>query len=191
MGITVNISGGADFEPVSEGIHAAVLADIVDLGIVETGFGPKEKVQFVWLTDEADENGRTKYLFKRYTKSLHEKSSLRKDFLKIAGRDLTQEEVKSGSVDIEAELLGKQNQLLVEHSEGREGKIFANVQAIMKPKAGTKVAVPSDFTRKKDKPGDSPKFNQGSRASAVKAAGGGRAVAAAVAAPITDDDIPF
>jgi len=187
MGITVNISGGADFEPVSEGIHAAVLADIVDLGVIETGFGPKEKVQFVWLTDEADENGRTKYLFKRYTKSLHEKASLRKDFIKIAGRDLTAEEIKSGRVDIEAELLGKQNQLLVEHSEGREGKVFANVQAIMKSKPGAKVAIPSDFQRKKDRPANS------NGPSAVKAAGGGKAVAARAYSkgPITDDDIPF
>ena len=142
----------------------------------------------MWLTDEADENGRTKYLFKRYTKSLHEKASLRKDFIKIAGRDLTAEEIKSGRVDIEAELLGKQNQLLVEHSEGREGKVFANVQAIMKSKPGAKVAIPSDFQRKKDRPANS------NGPSAVKAAGGGKAVAAAAYSkfqPITDDDIPF
>lgn len=184
MSIIVNINSGADFEPVSEGVHQAVLADIVDLGVLQTAFGPKDKVQFIWLSDEADETGRTKYLFKRYTKSLHEKASLRKDVKAILGKD-----IDGSSFDVES-LLGRTNSLVVQHSEGNDGKVYANIIGIMKPTA--KLTIPADFTRKKDKaPSDFGK----KPVQSVKAAGGGRAVAAAIAAPasapIGDDDIPF
>ena len=180
MPITVNINSGADFEPVSEGVHAAVLADIVDLCVVDTAFGPKEKVQFIWLTDEADENGRTKYLFKRYTKSLHEKAALRKDVKAILGKD-----IEGSSFDLES-LIGRNNQLVIQHSESNQGKVYANVIGILK--AAVKLPIPADFQRKKDKaPADFKK-----PAASVKAAGGGKAVAQAVAAPFqaTDEDLP-
>jgi len=183
MSITININSGADFEPVSEGVHAAVLADIVDLGVVQTAFGPKDKVQFTWLTDEADESGRTKRIFKRYTKSLHEKATLRKDVKAILGKD-----IEGDTFDVES-LLGKTNSLVIQHSEGNDGKVYGNIVGILK--ATTRLPIPADFQRKKDRPSDS--FGKKPAAS-VKAAGGGRAVAAAVAAPsqpINDDVIPF
>lgn len=189
MSIVININSGADFEPVSEGIHSAVLADVVDKGVVQTAFGPKEKVGFTWLTDEADEGGRTKRLFQSFTKSLHEKASLRKAVKQILRKDIDGE-----SFDVE-QLIGAQVQLVVQHQEGTDGKIYGNVQAILAPK-GPKVAIPQDFQRKKDRPDGF----AGSRTpnavvrNAVKAAGDGRAVAAAVLAPTyrgTDEDIPF
>ena len=179
MPIVVNINSGTDFEPVSEGVHSAVLADIIDLGKVQTAFGEKDKVRFVWLTDEADENGRTKRVSKSYTKSLHEKANLRKDVEKILGKPLG----SAQSFDVE-KLIGAQNQLVIEHNEGTDGKVYGNVKAIMKPKE--KLAIPADFTRKAASPNG-----------AVKAAGGGKAAAAAVLSrpqqtqPISDEDIPF
>ena len=61
----------------------------------------------------------------------------------------------------------------------------------MKSKPGAKVAIPSDFQRKKDK---APTVTSGTANNrTVQAAGGGKAVAAAAYSkgPITDDDIPF
>lgn len=170
MPIVVNINSGTDYEPVSEGVHSAVLADIIDLGKVQTAFGEKDKVRFVWLTDEADENGRTKRISKSYTKSLHEKANLRKDVEKIIGKPLG----SATSFDVER-LIGAQNQLVVEHNEGTDGKVYGNVKAIMKPKE--KIAIPADFERKT----------------------GGKAIAAAVLSPaknahgvaVTNDDLGF
>src|SRR5579859_4336054 len=88
MAIVININSGKDFEPVSEGVHAAVLAEVVDKGICETQFGPKHKVMLVWLTDEADEDGKTKYVFQSFTASLHEKAGLRKAVKAIRGKDI-------------------------------------------------------------------------------------------------------
>jgi hypothetical protein len=184
MPITISINSGKDFEPVSEGVHAAVLADIVDLGMVTTAFGEKHKVQFLWMTDEADEDGRTKYVFQRFTASLHEKATLRKAVKQILGRDLTADEK---NYDIE-QLIGSQVRLIIQHNESN-GKIYANVGGIMKPDPKAKVVIPSDFVRKQDRT-DAPKAN-GSAAPKAN----GKAVAAAVLSRpktvITDEDIPF
>lgn len=184
MAIVVKINGGnQDFEPLSEGVHPAVLADIVDLGMVNTGFGQKHKVRFVWVTEEKDSDGRQKYAFKRYTLSLHEKANLRKDVKGILGKDIDGEEF-----DIET-LIGKYNNLVIQHGEDEKtGKVYANVVTLMKPTK--RVAIPQDFVRAKDK-------DQSKKpAQSVKAAGGGTSVAAAILAPInsqpiTDEDIPF
>ncbi len=190
MPIVVNINSGKDFEPVSEGVHAAVLGDVVDKGVVETAFGPKEKVMFTYLTDEADEEGRTKFVFQSFTKSLHDKAGLRKAVKAIRGG----KDIDGGSFDLES-LIGAQVQLVIQHNEGRDGKVYANVASILKPNPKVKVAIPSDFTRRKDKPTDGG-FNQGARK--APAIGGGRAAAAAVLSPAnvhgvttTDEDIPF
>jgi hypothetical protein len=173
--ITISINSGKDFEPVSEGVHAAVLADVVDKGVVQTSFGPKHKVQFTFLTDEADEGGRTKYVFSSYTASLHEKAGLRKAVKAIRGKD-----IDGAEFDVES-LIGSQVQLVIQHNEGNDGKIYANIVSIMKPKAGTKVAIPADFTRRKDKPTDG-----------KPAVGGGKAAAAAILKPADDPNFdPF
>lgn len=188
MPIVVNINSGKDFEPVSEGVHAAVLADVVDKGIVETAFGPKPKVQFTYLTDEADESGNTKYVFQSFTASLHEKASLRKAVKAVRGG----KDIDGASFDVET-LIGSQVQLVIQHNEGRDGKVYANVASILKPK-GPAVEIPSEFKRRKDKPAKDGTFS--------KSPTGGTAAAKAVLAParsnavtatnsITDDDIPF
>jgi hypothetical protein len=186
MPITISINSGKDFEPVSEGVHSAVLADVVDKGMVQTAFGEKHKVMFVFLTDEADEDGKTKYVFSSYTASLHEKAGLRKAVKAIRGRD-----IEGDTFDIET-LIGSQVQLVIQHNEATNGKVYANIQAILKSKSGVKVAIPADFTRKKDKPAD------GNSKPVARPTGGGRASAAAVLAPtnnhgvaVTDEDIPF
>lgn len=177
MPIVIDINSGKDFEPVSEGVHAAVLAAVVDKGIVDTSFGPKHKVMLVWLTDEADEGGKTKYVFQSFTASLHEKAGLRKAVKAIRGKDLDASET---NFDVES-LIGSQNQLVIQHTEAPNGRVYANVQAVMKGKPGTRVSIPSDFEFK-------PKTKEPPQKNAVKAAGGGRAVAAAVLRPNTSQD---
>jgi hypothetical protein len=181
MAIVININSGKDFEPVSEGVHAAVLAAVVDKGIQPTAFGDKHKVMFVWLTDEADENGKTKFVFQSFTASLHEKAGLRKAVKAIRGKD-----IDGADFDIES-LVGSQNQLVVQHNEAANGKVYANISAILKAKPGTRVSIPADFEFKpKAKENQAPAPRNSN--AAVKAAGGGRAVAAAVYRPNTATD---
>jgi hypothetical protein len=83
---------------------------------------------FVWLTDEADEDGQTKFVFQSFTASLHEKAGSARQSRPSAARTWTAEDF-----DIES-LVGSQNQLVIQHNEATNGKVYANIQAIMKPK---------------------------------------------------------
>jgi hypothetical protein len=182
--ITISINQGKDFEALSEGLHTLILADVVDLGIQETSFGPKHKIRFVYLSDEADSEGRTKYVFEKFTRSLHEKSRLRPRVKELLGRDLSGDELKA--FDIET-LIGSQRQAIIEHSEDKDGNTWANVKAFMKGAAPVKLTIPADFTRDKDKPADKRK----GKYEAPKV-GGGKAAAAAILKPADDPNFdPF
>jgi hypothetical protein len=134
------------YELPSEGPQAAVLADVIDLGLQDTAYGKKMKVRFVYVLAENDSNGREKRAFGTFTKSLNEKARLRKH--------LSQLGVKFGpdtkSVDIEA-LVGQQVTLVLAIEDGTGGKQFANIVSVMKPAAGQNVAIPDGFVRAKDR----------------------------------------
>jgi len=152
MSLEVEINSGSskDFELAEEGAQAAVLADVVDLGVLETDFGPKRKVQLVYVLEECDTEGRQKRVFERFTASLHEKAPLYK---RITGPGFGAK-VEGAKFDLES-LLGRQLQLVIVHNDGQgkhKGKKFANVQATMKPRMGQNVTVPEDFQRAKDRP---------------------------------------
>lgn len=153
MPITVSINSGKEFEILSEGTPAGVLADIVDLGIKETQYGMKHKVRFVWLTDEVDGDGKTKRAFETFTKSLHEKATLRKRVDNIVGKGLDGVPGK-GVVDLTPkgeeynleQLLGVQRRLVIQHNENGKGDTYANVTSTLPPEK--KLNIPKDFQRK-------------------------------------------
>ena len=67
---------GRDFTPAPEGLQRAICADVVDLGMEESQWGAKHKVRVYWQLEERDEDGRRFIVVKKYTLSLHRKSSL-------------------------------------------------------------------------------------------------------------------
>lgn len=142
MPITVNINSGKEYEKLSEGVHSAVLADIVDLGVQDTQYGPKRKVRFVWLTDEVDAEGQTKRAFETFTASLHEKATLRKRVDQIVGKTGVP---VSGEFNLES-LIGVNRRLVIQHNEGGQGNVYANVTSTLAPEK--KLSVPKDFQRK-------------------------------------------
>jgi hypothetical protein len=42
------------FQIVTKGVHHLVLGAVQDLGIVETSWGPKPLLRFVWISSEVD-----------------------------------------------------------------------------------------------------------------------------------------
>src|SRR5947209_4867321 len=81
MGLSVSIDNTREFETVTEMIQPAVLADIVDKGMVPNKFKPgttQHKCYFVWIVAEEDSEGRSKRVFESFTVSLNEKATLRK-----------------------------------------------------------------------------------------------------------------
>lgn len=134
------------YELPGEGEHCAVLCDIVDLGEVDTAYGKKDKLRFIWLVDQRDSTGKQIQVAYSYTKSLHEKASLRKVIKAILGRD------PGDTFDVET-LLGTNVRLVIEHVSQDE-RTFAGIAAILRPRKGdTALTIPADFTRYKDRNG--------------------------------------
>jgi hypothetical protein len=147
MPIVVQINNGEkrDYESLSEGVHQAVIADVIDEGVKETAWGPKQRFRVVFMSDEADSTGYTKtasiFLKTKPAEpgkplTFHTKSNAYKDLVKILGK-----EVPNG-FDLE-QLIGIRKGLVIQHSEDKEGNIWANVTGYLKPQGKLRFQFPS------------------------------------------------
>jgi len=170
MAIIAKDKGNA--KPAPEGLHVGVCCDVVDLGVVESQYGSAHKIQIVWQLDEVNPENKKRFtISRRYTLSLHAKSSLRKDLEAWRGKKFTPEELKGFDVE---KLLGACAQIQSVHNASDDGSIFANVAAIMPLAKGQgKIAI-DDYVRKKDRTDE-----QTSGAPTAEEQGGG------------DDEVPF
>ena len=148
-------SKGSSFTPCPAGTHVAVCIDVVDLGMVKSTYGERTKTQHkvnvIWEIGEKRDDGKPFRPRKRYTLSLHEKASLRKDLESWRGRPFTDSELEG--FDLEA-LLGVPAMLCVVHAASG-GNVYANVTAIMRPPRGMEApkADPA-YVRVQDQPKD-------------------------------------
>lgn len=153
MAIIAKETGGA-FIPAPPGVHQGVCCDVVDLGVVESTYDGKSrsahKIRVVWEIDERKDSGERFTANRRYTLSLNEKASLRKDLESWRGRPFTTEELKDG-FDIE-KLLGANCMVNIVHTS-RNGKgPYADVTALMPLHRGmTKITVSAEYVRVKDR----------------------------------------
>lgn len=153
------------FTPAPEGLYQAVCVDAIDLGIVNTQWGDKPKVELRWQLDaENPDTGKRFEVRARYTASLNEKANLRKHLEMWRGRKFTNEELQG--FDLE-KLIGVNCQLQVIHNLSDEGKTYANVQAIVPLNPRVPKMVPLDYVRERDRPkqngngNDGPNFGDG------------------------------
>jgi hypothetical protein len=163
---------GASFVPAPAGTHAAVCVDVVDHGMLEVTYQGKtqrkHRITIAWQIAEDMDNGKPFLVRRRYTNSLHEKATLRRDLESWRGRAFTDKELES--FDLES-LLSVGCLINVIH-EQRNGSTYANVASVMRlPKA---MAAPQlrDYIRVCDRP-------------AAQADGAEDGLG------ITDDDVPF
>lgn len=148
MAIMVSDSSKA-FVPAPEGLHQAVCCDVIDLGVVETQFGSKHRIQICWLINELNDDGRLFMVSKRYTSSLNEKASLRQDLEAWRGKKFSKEELRG--FDVEA-LIGVNCQVQVVHGQSPDGRTWANVKSVVPLSKGMqKMVVPDDFVRKAER----------------------------------------
>jgi len=128
--------GGGNYNPISDGAYTL---QIVDVSIV-SGFNKfkgidEEKLnyQFAVLDDVQQEDGsssRNRYLWKRCSLSMHEKSWLYKLAKAIYGHDLSKEEMEK--FDAES-IVGKQVKALVSQSPSSDGAtIYNNIMTFSK-----------------------------------------------------------
>ena len=120
---------------------------MVDLGEQKVEFGGKAKVQpkvrIVWQIDADREDGKPFRVSKRYTASLHEKATLRKDLESWRGRPFTSQELEG--FDLE-NLLSIPCLVNIIH-EKKNGQTYANVASIMGLPKSMAGPIPRDYVR--------------------------------------------
>ncbi len=139
---------GKDYPIASEGVTLLVLADVEDLGIVNSEkYGPKPQVRLTWVLDEKDEEGNYFIIRRAFTNSLHEKANLYPIVVDILGK------VPPVPYDLEL-MIGKVNlgviKRKVSSTGASNGKTFANIVSFLTAKPGQTFAVPAGFVRGKD-----------------------------------------
>lgn len=129
--MAIYASAGTEFTPAPAGLHQGVCVDVVDMGVLKVTYGDntkeQHKVRIVWQIDTDMESGKPFIVQKRYTLSLNEKATLRKDLESWRGRAFTQDELKQ--FDLE-KLIGANCQVNIQHTQ-KNGSTYANVVTIV------------------------------------------------------------
>jgi len=142
MGFTASAGFGQTFRRVPTGVHVARCFGVIDLGTQSVEFAGEKKhqhkIQMQWeilgedeagvpLTTNVDGKEMPLTISKRYTLSLHEKASMRRDLEAWRGKPFTAEELKAFDV---SKLLGAYCMLNIVEQEGGNGKTYSNIQSI-------------------------------------------------------------
>ena len=108
------------------------------------------EIKLVFLTEDADENGKPSSVRYSSTASVAENSNLRK-FIKGWFPKLQDADFERFDAD---KLIGKGAYITVAHRESK-GNVYANVVNASQPPKGLPIPViPAEFLRRKDKPAD-------------------------------------
>ncbi len=115
------------YEQLTEGLHNVIITKVNDLGVQETQFGPKKRLNVVFeAQDQTDKEGKKVDVLMYFTQSLHSKAALVKNLLTPLGISANNE------FDVE-NLIGIKCQVFIQHKES-DGKTYANVTAVLKNK---------------------------------------------------------
>ena len=137
-----------EWEPAPEGLHQAVCCDVVDLGEIATDWGIRPMVQIKWQIDYLREDTKPYLVQRRFTNSLHEKAALRHILESWRGKRFTDEELQG--FDLE-QLIGANGQIQIIHKQVADGRIFANVQAMLPLAKGMDKLKVADYIRVVDR----------------------------------------
>jgi len=152
-----------EFTPCPEGLFNALCVDVVDMGLMKSQYGDKFKIKVVWQVEETNPENEDKRFTVRqfYTNSDNEKSNLRKMLESWRGQKFTQEQMDN--FDVES-VVGAPCQVQVVHNLGKEGKTFANAQAVVPAAGGVLPLEPNgDYIRECDRPTDVDRNSNGTR----------------------------
>lgn len=142
--------GSGDFKLLAAGTYTAICDRVIDIGMQEgSRMYPKARRQVYirWEIPtervEFERDGKKEVgpavIGKMYTASMHAKANLRHDLESWRGKNFTEEQAADFDV---ASTLGKTCVISVTHSEGSDGKTYANVTAVGKPMKGTEKLIP-------------------------------------------------
>jgi hypothetical protein len=129
------------FQIVTEGFHNLVLGAVQDLGIVDTTWGPKHGLRFVWVSSEVHDKTKEPLLvLQRLNNSLDERSELHKTLKAMAIGKFDR------TTDLE-KLVGTQITAVIVHKEARDGsRTYANIGHFLKLNSKQpKVSIPTGW----------------------------------------------
>jgi hypothetical protein len=177
-----------DYEKPESGDYIGTIIDVVNYVEDQPKFGKKDVpvVRIVWVLNANDSEGAPFRAVQKFNASMHEKSNLYDAVKSILGT--------APPVPYESEeLLGISKRLVIEKETGSNGKVYANIKAILRLPPNTPVpGAPAGFVRSKDKPNNTqqsqrPRFSAPASAPAPAPAQAKTAApAAAQAAPQAD-----
>lgn len=140
-----------EFTPAPPGVHQGVCVDVIDKGILEVTYAGKtkqqHKISIAWQIDERRDDGKRFLVYKRYTLSLNEKATLRKDLEGWRGRAFTRDEEMGFDVE---NVLGVNCLLNIQHNQVAD-KTYANVVSIMPLVKGMAKIAANDYIREVDR----------------------------------------
>ncbi len=132
-----------------EGLHPAVCVDVIDLGELPTAWGNKPKIELRWQLDEVNPETQKPFVVRaRFTNSLHEKAILRQTLETWRNKKFTAEELRGWDLE---KLIGVCCQVQIVHAPGDEGRVWANVQAVVPFPKGLVKMKPIDYIREQDR----------------------------------------
>jgi hypothetical protein len=151
MPIIAKASGdSSSFTPAPAGVHQAVCVDVIDKGMVKSTFldkagNPKmqHKIAIAWQINEDRDDGKRFVIYKRYTLSLNEKATLRKDLESWRGRAFTRDEEMGFDVET---IIGANCLLNLQHNTVGD-KTYANVMSVMPLMKGMPKIAPTAYER--------------------------------------------
>jgi len=146
-------NSSTEFVNAPQGTHQGVCCDVVDLGLVDVkqpdGSAKKvHKIEVYWQIPAINPETLKRFeVRKRYTLSFHEKSTLRKDVEAWRGKPFPKDQKE---FDVEA-LLGINAMLNVQHQAATNGKVYANVMAVMALPEGMPPIMAVDYVRRAER----------------------------------------
>jgi len=135
--IKANGGGGAGTCPAGD--HPAICISVIDLGVQRTANGNKPLLMLTFelpgslvtfKDDDGKEQTRPRVISRRFTKSMHEKSSLRKFIERMRGAKFT--DAQASDFDV-ATLTGKPCMLEIVHNV-KGDKTYANIELVSRYK---------------------------------------------------------
>ena len=148
MSIILKDESTTDWENPKVGLTAAICIDVVDLGEQSTEYGDKVQIKLVFQLDQERTDGAPIRIGRKYTKTLNEKGSFRKDLKSWRGADLTADEKAEFDADV---LIGAQAQVLITEFQKTDGTPGTSIGAVTPPADGQDIKADADYVRVQDR----------------------------------------
>jgi hypothetical protein len=137
---------GSSYQRPPEDQYVAVCCDVVDLGMVENKTYNKmqHKCAIIFQLDALNDKGERFEVAERFSVSMSDKANLRKFLGNWRGKAYTDAEAQEGAPLHKLE--GVCALVQIEHRQGANGKMYANVGSIMKAPRDSAIAI-KDYKR--------------------------------------------